>query len=161
MRHAKSMAAAIALATGALLALPALAAEPVMEGQISITPSEIKWADAPSFGPGAKLAVLEGDPKLAAPFTIRIKLPPNFKIPVHTHPIFERVTVMSGTFHLGIGEMFDAAKAKTYPAGSVAMMPPGMPMFAYTMDEEAIVQVHGTGPSGINYNNPADDPRKK
>lgn len=151
----------MALAIGTLVAVPALAAEPVMEGQISIIPSDIKWADAPSIGPGAKLAVLEGDLKQAVPITFRIKLPPNFKIAVHTHPVFERVTVLTGTFHLGIGEIFDSAKAKAYPAGGVTMMPPGMPMFAYTTDEETVLQIHGTGPWGIHYHNPADDPRNK
>ena len=74
-----------AIALGTLIAAPALAADPAMEGHISIVPSEIKWADAPSIGPGAKLAVLEGDLKQATPFTIRIKLPPNFKVPA-PHP---------------------------------------------------------------------------
>jgi len=161
MYSSRSIAASIALVMGALIAAPALASKPVMEGQISIVPSEVKWADAPSIGPGAKLAVLEGDLKQAVPYTMRIKLPPNFKIAVHTHPVFERVTVLSGTFYLGTGEMFDSAKAKAYPAGGVTMMPAGMPMFAYTANEETVLQLHGTGPWGIHYHNPADDPRKK
>lgn len=160
MNMAKRISISTTLA-GALIATPAFADEYVMDGHISIVPTEIEWSDAPSIGPGAQLAVLEGDPKQAAPFTMRIKLPPNFEIPVHTHPVFERVTVLSGTFHLGIGEAFDRDKAKAYPAGGVTMMPPGMPMFAYTGDEEAVVQLHGTGPWGINYLNPAEDPRKK
>ena len=161
MYISKFIATSTAIVLGALIAVPASVAEPVMEGHISIAPSEIKWVDAPSIGPGAKLAVLEGDLKQTAPFTMRIKLPPNFKVPAHTHPVFERVTVLSGTFHLGIGETFDRAKARAYPAGGVTMMPPGMPMFAYTTDEETVIQVHGTGPWGINYLNPAEDPRKK
>lgn len=161
MRNPAIVTASIALSLGALVAVPALAAEQVMAGHISIVPSDIKWNDAPSIGPGAKLAVLEGDLKQAAPFTMRIKLPPNFKVPVHTHPVFERVTVVSGTFHLGIGEKFDAAQAKAYPAGGVTMMPPGMPMFAFTTGDEAVIQIHGTGPWGITYLNPAEDPRKK
>lgn len=161
MYKLRVVAASIALALCTLVAAPALAAEPSMEGHISIVPSEVRWADAPSIGLGAKLAVLEGDLKQAAPFTMRIKLPPNLKVPAHTHPVFERVTVLSGTFHLGIGEKFDSAKAKAYPAGGVTMMPPGMPMFAFTGNEETVIQIHGTGPWGINYLNPAEDPRKK
>ncbi|HZV98315.1 MAG TPA: cupin domain-containing protein [Methylophilaceae bacterium] len=161
MHNSRAIAASIVLALGVLVSAPALAAEHAMKGHISIIPSEIKWTDAPSIGPGAKLAVLEGDLKQAAPFTMRIKLPPNFKVPAHTHPVFERVTVLSGTFHLGIGEKFDSAKATAYPAGGVTMMPPGMPMFAYTTDEETVIQIHGTGPWGIKYLNPAEDPRNK
>ena len=161
MPNFRVIAASVAFALSALVAAPALAAEPAMEGYISIIPSEVMWSDAPSIGPGAKLAILEGDLKKAAPFTMRIKLPPNFKIPTHTHPVFERVTVLSGTFHLGIGEKFDSAKTKAYPAGGVIMMPPGMPMFAYTTDEETIIQLHGTGPWGIHYLDPVKDPKKK
>lgn len=160
MHRLKPLAAATVLALGGLGAACAWAAEPVMAGHISIVPSELKWVDAPSIGPGAQLAMLEGDLKQAAPFTFRIKLPPHFKIAPHSHPLFERVTVVSGTFHLGIGEKFDAAKARAYPAGGVTMMPPGMPMFAFTGDEEAVIQIHGTGPWGIAYLKPADDPRK-
>lgn len=158
MKSSKIIAASAAL--GVLVAAAALAADPVLEGHISITPADIKWTEA-SLGPGTQIAVLEGDPKQAAPFTMRLKVPPNFKIHAHTHPVFERVTVMSGTFYLGIGEEFDSAKAKAYPTGSVTMMPPGMPMFAYTTDEEAILQLHGTGPWGIDYLHPEEDPRKK
>lgn len=134
---------------------------PSTEGHISVLPSELKWAPAPSVGPGAQIAVIEGDLKAAAPFTFRLKLPPNFKVRVHTHPVFERFTVMSGTFHLGIGDTFDPSKSKAHPVGAVAMMPAGMPMFAYTTQEETIIQVHGTGPWGITYLNPEDDPTKK
>jgi quercetin dioxygenase-like cupin family protein len=122
-----------------------------MEGHISIVPSEIKWADAPSVGPGAKIAVLEGDLKQNVPITFRLKLPPNFTIAPHIHPLVERVTVISGTFYLGIGETVDKGQARAYPAGGVMIMPAGMPMFAYTADEESIVQIHGTGPWGIAY----------
>ncbi|WP_454743456.1 cupin domain-containing protein [Cupriavidus necator] len=161
MRNLRMIDASTACALGALIMVPALAAEPATEGHISIIPSEVKWTEAPSIGPGAKLAVLEGDLKQPAPFTMRIKLPPNFKIPAHTHPVFERVTVLSGTLHLGIGETFDRSKARAYPAGGVTMMPAGMPMFAYTTSKETVIQIHGTGPWGISYLNPAEDPRKK
>ena len=161
MHNLRVITASIALALGALVTAPALTAEPAMEGHISIMPSEVKWTDAPSIGPGAKLAILEGDLKQAVPFTMRIKLPPNFKVPAHIHPAFERVTVLSGTFHFGVGEKFDSSKTKAYPAGGVAMMPSGMPMFAYTTDEETVIQIHGTGPWGVHYLNPSEDPRKK
>lgn len=161
MCNLRVISASTACALAVLIAAPAAAAEYTMEGHISVVPSEIKWVDAPSIGPGAKLVVLEGDLKQAAPFTFRIKLPPRFKIAPHTHPTFERVTVLSGDFRLGIGEKFDTAKARAYPPGAVTMMPPGMPMFAYTTSKETIVQIHGTGPWGITYINPADDPAKK
>jgi len=128
---------------------------------ISVEASKLKWSDAPSVGPGAKIAVLEGDLKAAEPFTFRLKVPPNSKIGVHTHPTFERVTVISGTFFFATGDKFDSAKAKAYKPGDTFMVPPGMPMYAYTKEGEAIVQIHGTGPWGISYLNPEDAPGKK
>lgn len=130
-------------------------------GFISVKASEIKWANAPSIGPGAKVAVLEGDPKAAAPFTMRLKLPPGLKIGVHTHPAVERVTVLSGSFHFAIGDKFDASKAAIYRTGDGFMVPVGMPMFGFTQQEESVLQLQSIGPWGIHYLDPADRPGKK
>ena len=127
---------------------------------ISAKASQIKWKDAPSVAPGAKMAVLEGDPKAAAPFTFRVVLPPNSKIGVHTHPTFERVTIISGSLYFAVGDKFDAAKAEEYKPGDAFMVPPGMPMYAFTK-KETVLQVHGTGPWGIDFLNPADAPKRK
>ena len=124
--------------------------------------SELKWSDAPGIGPGVKMAIIEGDMKAAGPVTFRVKYPPNAKVAVHTHPLVEHVTVLSGTPYFATGDKFDASKAKAYPAGSVIVIPTGMPMFAFTKDDkETIAQVHGIGPWGIQYLNPDDAPAKK
>ena len=149
-----------AFALAALITSPASAAEHPMAGHISVLPSDLKWSDAPSVAPGAQIAVIEGDLKAAVPFTFRLKLPANSKIGVHTHPVVERVTVISGTFHLGIGDKFDPAKARAYTPGGITIMPIGMPMYVF-VKEETVIQIHGTGPWGITFLNPADDPRKK
>lgn len=114
----------------------------------------------PSLPPGAKIAVIEGPLTEAVPFTFRLKFPADYKIPAHWHPAIEHVTVISGTFNLGTGDKLDAAKTKPLSAGSVAIMQPKTNHFGWTK-EETIVQVHGVGPWGITYVNPADDPRKK
>lgn len=131
-------------------------------GFISVKASKVKWADAPSVGPGAKIVVLEGDLKAAAPFTMRLKLPPNLKIGVHTHPAVERVTVLSGTFYFATGDKFDRAAAAAYKPGDAFMVPAGMPMYAFTGKGGAsTLQIHGVGPWGIHYLDPADVPGKK
>jgi hypothetical protein len=130
------------------------------EGHIMVTPGELKWVDAPSVGPGSKIAVIEGPINQAVPFTFQLLLPANFKVAPHTHPAFERVTVLSGTFYFAHGDKYDPAKARALTPGSVAIMPPGTPMFGYTK-EETVIQLHGTGPWGLQYIDPADDPRKK
>ena len=149
-----------AFALAPLVTFPASSAEHVMAGHVSILPSELKWSDAPSVAPGAQIAVIEGDLKAAAPFTFRLKLPANSRIGVHTHPVVERVTVISGTFYLGIGDKFEPAKARGYTPGGITIMPVGMPMFVF-VKEETVIQIHGTGQWGINFLDPADDPRKK
>lgn len=162
MNGRKCVVIAIAWATGMVMPSVTWAdSHSKGAGLISAKASGIKWADAPSIGPGAKIAVLEGDLKAAAPFTMRIKLPPNLKIGVHTHPAVERVTVLSGTFHFATGDKFDRAKAAAYRPGDAFMVPVGMPMYAFTEKGESILQLHGVGPWGIHYLDPADVPGKK
>ena len=131
------------------------------EVQTILTPREIKWSAAPPAIPkGAEAALLYGDPSKAEPFVLRLKLPSNYHISPHTHPVPEVVTVISGTFKLGSGETAEKDKAQPLPAGSFFAFSPGMVHFAYT-DEETVVQVSSTGPWGLNYVNPQDDPRQK
>lgn len=144
----------------ATVALGATRAIPADTPPIMLTPADLKWTDVASLPPGAKLALIEGKMSEAAPITARIKLPANYRLPPHWHPGVERVTVLSGTFHYGMGEQADMQKTSPMPAGSVIVMPPQMSHFVFTR-EETIVQLNVVGPWGINYVNPADDPRKK
>jgi quercetin dioxygenase-like cupin family protein len=125
------------------------------------TPRDVKWVDAPPSLPrGAKVAVLEGDLTKESPFVVRVKMPDGYRVPPHTHPKPERVTVMSGEFHIGMGGTFDMSKGKEMPAGSYMTMPTGMKHFAWVKGE-TVIQIHGTGPWAINYVNPKDDPRNQ
>ena len=121
----------------------------------------MKWTDLTSLPPGAKIAVLEGPMNEATPFTARLKLPANYRIPAHWHPATERITVLSGTFYMGMGEVLDTAKGIAVPTGGFAVMQPRTPHFAYTTNEAVELQLHSTGPWGVTYINAADDPRKK
>ena len=123
--------------------------------------ADMKWVDGPASLPkGTKAALLEGNPAQEGPFTMRLQLPDGFKIPPHWHPSVEHVTVISGTFNLGMGEKFEASSGRALTAGSFAYMQPEMRHFAWTTGE-TVIQVHGIGPWKINYVNPADDPRNK
>jgi hypothetical protein len=96
------------------------------------SPADVDWKDGPASLPsGAKLAVL-----------------------------VEHVTVIEGTFHLGMGETFDQSAGQTMPAGTFGHWPAGMKHFAWTTGE-TVIQLHGIGPWTINYVNPANDPRIK
>ena len=130
------------------------------DGHVMATPDQLKWTDVPSLPAGAKLAVIEGPLKEAVPFTFRLKFPANYKIPAHWHPAVERVTVLSGTFNIGMGDKLDPKNTTALGPGSIVIMQPGTRHFGWTK-EETLVQLNGTGPWDINYVNPADDPRKK
>jgi hypothetical protein len=123
------------------------------------SPAEVRWKDGPGSLPtGAKFAVLEGDPAKEGPFVMRLWLPDGFRIQPHWHPKVERVTVVSGTFNLGMGEKFDQSATREMLAGTFGFWPAGMRHFAWARGE-TVLQLHGTGPWMITYVNPADDPR--
>jgi hypothetical protein len=71
----------------------------------------------------------------------------------------EHVTVVKGTFRVGMGEKFDGSAMSPLPAGAFAAIEPGTAHFAESQGE-TILQLHGVGPWAITYVNPADDPRK-
>ncbi|MGH9811139.1 MAG: cupin domain-containing protein, partial [Terriglobia bacterium] len=81
-------------------------------------------------------------------------------IPPHTHSKPEVVTVISGTFRLGMGENADKDKAQPLPAGSFFALSPGMAHFAFA-DEDTVVQLNSMGAWGLTYVNPADDPPRR
>jgi quercetin dioxygenase-like cupin family protein len=123
--------------------------------------STLKWrAGPPSLPKGAKIAVLEGDPAKEGPFVFRIKIPDGYRVPPHTHPKTERVTVISGTFNIGMGDAFDQTATRVMPAGAFGYWPAGMKHFVWAKGE-TILQLHGMGPWSIKYVNPEDDPRKQ
>lgn len=154
MNAIKIAAVGFALGLGGFMATPVWAAE-----YTAVTLHDIKWNDAPSIGPGAKTAVIHGDPKSSGPFVMRLKVPPNTKVKVHTHPADENVTVLSGTLYFAPGDKFDSKAAKPFGPGSYFSIGQGKPMFAYTTDKEVVAQIHGTGPWGVTYLE--DAPAKK
>ena len=153
MRHTPS----VLVLSMALAAFSATAQ--AQHGHMMVMPGDLKWADVPALPKGAKGATIEpaGEGKQ---FTTRLSLPANYKIPPHTHPHTERLTVLSGTFYLGMGEKHDDSKLHALPAGGMAVMQPGTPHFAITK-EPTVLQFHGVGPTGIKYLDPKDDPRNQ
>lgn len=128
---------------------------------VILTPGDLKWGPAPPVLPaGAQVAVLDGDPFKPGFFTLRLKFPDGYKIPVHTHPTDENIVVISGLFKAGMGDAFSDAGLHEFPAGSFLKMPKGMRHFAAAKGE-VVVQIYGTGPFVVTYVNPNDDPTKK
>ena len=118
----------------------------------------IKWGPAPSFLPaGAKIAVVAGDPSKEGIYVLRLDVPANYIIPAHNHPTSEYVTVISGDFHIGMGDKLDKAKGIHLTRGGFGVAPAHMNHYAWTTSH-TIVQVHGEGPFAMTYVNKADDP---
>ena len=120
----------------------------------------LKWAAPAVYAPGAQLAVVKGDPSKEGMYVVRLKVPAGFKIAPHSHPNDENVTVLSGSFNIGTGDKHDESKGTLVKAGGYSYVEKGMTHFAW-FTEETILQLHGMGPQGVTYVNPADDPRKK
>ena len=124
-------------------------------------PGEIAWKAGPeSLAPGAKVAILEGDPSKDGFFTMRLLLPDGYRVASHWHPKVERLTIISGTLNLGTGDRFDTTATKALPAGTYSSMPPKMTHFAW-MTGETVLQLSSIGPWQVIYVDPADDPRNK
>lgn len=119
----------------------------------------LKWAQPGAYAKGAQLAVVKGDPTKEGAYVVRLKVPAGFRIAAHTHPNDENVTVLSGTFNIGTGDKLDESKVVSVKAGGYSFVAKGMTHYA-TFPEATEIQLHGMGPQGITYVNPADDPRK-
>jgi quercetin dioxygenase-like cupin family protein len=157
MKNAFSTLTAVVAFAGVASTAPA---ETMGEHTI-VAPQEIKWGPAPAvLPPGAEATVLFGDPSKEGLFALRLKLPEGYSVPPHTHPVDEVVTVISGTFSLGMGETADQSKAQPLPAGSFFALPPGTAHYVF-IDQETVIQISTIGPWGLTYINPEDDPRPK
>jgi uncharacterized RmlC-like cupin family protein len=136
--------------------------KPAAHAKNTFITNEIPWGPAPAFIPaGAELAVLEGNPMGATgTYTVRLKMPDNYKIAPHWHPKRENVTVLSGTLKVGMGDQFDESKMMSFPADSFAYLDPSMHHYAASSGR-TIIQIHGGSPLRFNYIDPNDDPSKK
>lgn len=127
----------------------------------TVLPDAVKWGPGPAaYPPGAQIAVLSGDPTKEGFYVVRLKVPAGYKIAPHTHPNDENVTVLSGTFNIGTGDKADPKKGTMLKASGYSRVAKAMSHYAW-FTEDTVIQLHGQGPQGITYVNPADDPRKK
>jgi quercetin dioxygenase-like cupin family protein len=128
----------------------------------ALRPDQLSWGPPPPTTPcGARMAVLDGDPRTEGSlFTLRLRFPAGCRIMPHFHPADEHVTVISGEFAMGMGDVHDAAHLERLPVGSFAVMPASMHHYALARTE-SVIQLHALGPFKTTYVNPADDPRNQ
>lgn len=152
----KSIFLAGAACAAATLSISAVQADDM---HVLIEADAFEYADGPaSLEEGAEFTVLYGDPGADGLFAMRLRLPDGFHIAPHHHGQPEIVTVISGTFHIGMGEDADIETATALEPGGFFAYPPGMVHFAYA-EGETVVQLNSTGPWTITYVRDEDDPR--
>ena len=136
-------------ATGTAAAAP----PPVMDPSTMEThaANALTWTDlnAPGFSPGAKMAVLHGDPTGPGGFVLRLSFPDGYQIPIHWHPTGENLTVVQGSLSLGMGNSFDVGLLHAYGVGDFAYLPPQQSHYGQAHGA-TIVQINGRGPFAIN-----------
>ena len=149
----------LALSGGALAANPGMPdAQPAMQHAVTHA-ADTTWGPAPPMLPaGAQIAVLAGDPGKEGSFTIRLKMPPGYRVPRHWHPTDEAVTLVEGDLTLSMGDATAMAQDETLAPGDFINLPTPMRHEASSKGG-AVVQIQSMGPFEITYVDPKDDPR--
>ena len=124
-----------------------------------IRAEDVVWKPFGAFPPQARLAVLVGDPNRPGPYVIRVRLPGNVRMMPHRHREDRIYTVISGVFYIGVGDVFDESKLTAHAPGSVVVLPAGTSHFHWARSGEYVTQVTAIGPLGLEYVDPAQDPR--
>jgi hypothetical protein len=151
---------AVHLGSVALGLIVTIAPGIAQSGHVLVPADKVQWGPAPPHLPaGAQVSVLEGNPSEKGPVTLRLKFPANYSIPPHWHSMAERVTVLSGAFHVGMGDKLDRQASQTLEPGGFVSLPAKMHHFAWTA-APTVVQINLEGPFDIFYVNPADAPQQ-
>ena len=132
---------------------PAVAAAPAaVDGAEMgvIAAGGLKWTalEVPGFKPGLEMAAIHGDPSKDGDYTLRLRFPAGYSFPSHWHPNGEHVTVLRGSFKLGMGTKEDPSELKTYAPGDFLYIPAKMPHYGGASGVTEI-QLHGIGPFEI------------
>lgn len=119
----------------------------------------VQWSPSPPSLPhNTQISILSGDPAKPGPFTLRLRMPAGTVIAPHTHATAENLTVLSGAIVHDMGDTIDKARGRPLGQGGFVFLPADMPHSLWTTTGDAEIQVSGTGPFGLHYINPADDP---
>ena len=153
----------LATVAGALLAPAGAMAQasqaPTARGKGTSAKAGLKWGPAPAvFAPGARLAVVSGDPTASGEYVVQLAMPSNYRIAPHYHPTDEHVKIVRGTFLVGMGDTMNLSKTRRLTVGDTITAPANMHHYAATRGR-TVVEVSGTGPFQLMYVNPADMPK--
>ncbi len=115
-----------------------------------IYPDDFQWFSPPGISTLQGAWVIGAD-KTPGPYVLRVKLKAGGRIPPHTHPDERISTVLSGTIHVGFGEIFDESKIVAVPAGAVYVAPANVAHYVWAKDGDAEYQENGVGPTATTF----------
>ena len=156
-RQALSTAVAF---SAALMAAPLAYSGDSSPDIVMLTPEKIEWKPNPRVE-GLGAAQMMGNSKESGPYVHRVRFPKGRIVQAHSHPDDRTYTVLSGTWYIGWGDVYDESKLTPLPPGSFYTEPAGVPHFIATPDEDTVVQVTGTGPTSATFVNPEHGSKKK
>jgi quercetin dioxygenase-like cupin family protein len=143
-----------------ITALAWLVAAPAAMAQASAGATPLHWQVPPLLPPGARLAVVTGDPTAAVETTMLVSMPDGYRFPPHFHPSFEHVEVKQGTLLAGIGDQIDPHRTQALTVGDSATAPAGMHHFSIAKGQ-TLLSVTFMGPYTITYLRAEDAPRPR
>ena len=146
----------VAAVAASLLLLMASAAM----AQVSVANTDLKWFVPSLLPPGARIAVVSGDPTAPGKSTLELSMPDGYRLPPHFHPSFEHVEVRQGTLLVGMGDRIDPKLTRPMAAGDSATAPAGMHHFSIARGRTEL-SVSFMGPYTITYLHAEDAPRPK
>jgi len=147
--------AGLQIVVGGLLSGTAMA-QSTAPSVMARTPTEMKWEARGALARGGiEESNLVGDPSKPGPYTIRLKFPPGYKLPPHTHPDAREVTILSGVLYTAYWDGVKTTALKELPAGSFYTEPANI-LHIVEAREPTMIQVSGIGPSGRRFVNPDD-----
>ena len=89
-------------------------------GHVLVQPEAIQWRGPAT---GLQTAIAEGNPQVAGPFTMMLKLADGAWIQPHFHNVDKRLVVIKGELLMGHGDAIDKSAVSVLKTGGVAVMP--------------------------------------
>jgi quercetin dioxygenase-like cupin family protein len=139
---------------------PLLLGAPNLAAQNAAGAPALQWVVPPLLPPGARLAVVSGDPTSPGESTIEVSMPNGYRLPPHFHPSYEHVEVRQGTLLIGMGDRLDVKKTLALATGDSATAPAGMHHYSIAKGP-TVLSVTFMGPYTITYLHAEEAPQPR
>lgn len=99
---------------------------------------------------GVTMSAVSGDPTKPGLFSVLLKFPADQQIPPHWQASDVDMVVLSGTYEIGNGDMYDATKLQAMNTGQVIHIPARTHQFGHAKSA-TVVLLYGVGPLSITW----------